>query len=130
MYNIAPHPNIWLGMSLDQINQFKAKCQTDMPVVELMKIKADPDSLMGLERDQRLALMGFSWREIEELTGYKRRLHDGSSWVEIEFSAEEQNARAVVLKVAEAAGGRFDALDFRVQPFRDCVGDTMFQIGQ
>ena len=50
--------------------------------------------------------------------------------MEIEFSAEEQNARAVVLKVAEAARGGFEALDFRVQSFRDRVGDTMFQIGQ
>ena len=32
-------------------------------------------------------------------------LHEGSQWIEIEFSAEEQNARAVVFEVAEAARG-------------------------
>ena len=79
-------------MTLDQINQFKAKCQTDMPVVELMKIRADPDSLMGLERDQRLALMGFDWHEIEELTGYKRKepvQFDPDALVEVVVSAHD-----------------------------------------
>ncbi len=62
--------------------------------------------------------------------GYIFLLHEGSKWVEIELSAEEQNARAVVLEVAEAARGGFEALDFGVQSFRDRVGDVVFQIGQ
>lgn len=71
MNYIAPYPNIWEGMTLDQINDFKDKCQRDMPTVELMKIKASPNSLASLERDQRLAIMGYSEEEIEELTGFK-----------------------------------------------------------
>ena len=72
MNNIAPYPNIWEGMTLDQINDFKDKCQRDMPTVELMKIKASPNSFAGRERDQKLMIMGYSEEEIEELTGYKR----------------------------------------------------------
>jgi hypothetical protein len=34
------------------------------------------------------------------------------------------------LEVAEAAGRRFDALDFRVQSFRHGVGEVMAEIGQ
>ena len=54
----------------------------------------------------------------------------GSSWVEVELSAKKPDANAVVLKVAEAAGRRFDALDFRVQSFRHGVGDVMALIRQ
>jgi hypothetical protein len=71
MNNIAPYPNIWEGMTLDQINDFKDKCQRDMPTVELMKIKAPPNSFAGRERDQKLMIMGYSEEEIEELTGFK-----------------------------------------------------------
>jgi hypothetical protein len=63
---------MWEGMSLDQINEFKQECQDLMPVVELMKIRAGPDSLMGLDRDVRLTIMGYSEAEIEDMTGYKR----------------------------------------------------------
>lgn len=73
MYNLAPQPNLWEGMSLDQINDFKDQCQSDMPLVELMSVKADPDSCAGLERDQTLRIMGYDWNEIEALTGFKRR---------------------------------------------------------
>jgi hypothetical protein len=58
-------------MTLDQINEFKQKCQDLMPVVELLKIKAPPNTLLGLEREQKLACMGFSDAEIEAMTGFK-----------------------------------------------------------
>jgi hypothetical protein len=70
--NNFDQPNIWQGMTLDQINEFKQKCQDLMPVVELLKIKAPPNTLLGLERDQKLACMGYSEAEIEEMTGFKR----------------------------------------------------------
>jgi hypothetical protein len=57
--------------------------------------------------------------------GLKIWFHRGSQWVEIKLSAEEQNARAVVFEVAEAAGGGFDALDFGVQSLRHSVGDVI-----
>ncbi len=43
-------------MTQDQINEFKQQCQDLMPLVELLKIKARPNTLIGLERDQKLAL--------------------------------------------------------------------------
>ena len=58
--------------TLDQINQFKKECQDLMPLVELLKIKSPPNQLRGLERDQKLAIMGFSPDQIEEMTGFKK----------------------------------------------------------
>ena len=58
--------------TLDQINQFKKECQDLMPLVELLKIKSPPNSLRGLERDQKLSIMGFSPDQIEEMTGFKQ----------------------------------------------------------
>ena len=58
--------------TLDQINQFKKECQDLMPLVELLKIKSPPNSLRGLERDQKLSIMGFSPDQIEEMTGFKK----------------------------------------------------------
>ena len=45
------------------------ECRALMPVVELLKIKASPNSLIALEREQKLAIMGFSPSQIEEMTG-------------------------------------------------------------
>jgi len=59
--------------SLDQINALKLECQSLMPLVELLKIKADPNSFMGLQRDQKLSIMGFSPEQIQEMTGYKQK---------------------------------------------------------
>ena len=56
----------------DQINEFKQQCQDSIPLIELLKIKARPNTLMGLERDQKLACMGYSAEEIEAMTGFKR----------------------------------------------------------
>lgn len=69
--NSFNQPNIWQGMSLDQTNEFKQEMQKLMPVVELMKVKASPDSLMGLERDQKLRIMGYSKKQIEEMCKQK-----------------------------------------------------------
>lgn len=81
-------PNIWEGMSLDQINEFKQECQDLMPVVELLKIKARPDSLMGLEREQKLRIMGYSLVQIEEMTGFKRDVTSASDQ-DIDFDEVE-----------------------------------------
>ncbi len=43
-----------------------------LPLLELLRIKDRPNSLRGLERDQRLAIMGYSPDEIEQLTGFKQ----------------------------------------------------------
>jgi hypothetical protein len=59
-------------MSLDQINEAKTEMQDLMPVVELMRIKSPPNSLLGLERNQKLRIMGYSPAQIEEMTGFKR----------------------------------------------------------
>lgn len=76
MNNIAEpnYVNMWEGMSLDQINGFKDRMQKQMPIVELMRIKARPHSLMGRERDVRLRIMRYGEKEIEEMTGYKSRI--------------------------------------------------------
>jgi len=58
--------------TLDQINELKKQCQDLMPLVELLKIKSPPNSLRGLERDQKLSIMGFSPDQIEEMTGFKQ----------------------------------------------------------
>ena len=58
--------------TLDQINQFKKECQDLMPLVNLLKNKSAPNTLSGLERDQKLAIMGFSPDQIEEMTGFKQ----------------------------------------------------------
>ena len=50
-------------------------------------------------------------------------------WVKIELSAEEEDAGAVVLEGAEAAGVGFDGLDLRVEPFGHGVGDRVAQVG-
>jgi hypothetical protein len=77
MYNIEPpYHNIWEGMTADQINAIKDKWQKELPAVELMKIKADPDCFMGLERDQKLRLMGCNEQEIEQMTGFRREIPD------------------------------------------------------
>ena len=56
----------------DQTNELKQQMRDLIPLVELLKIKARPNTLMGLERDQKLACMGYSEEEIERMTGFKR----------------------------------------------------------
>ncbi len=51
------------------INALKLECQDLMPVVYLLKNKSPANSLSGLERDQKLSIMGFSPEQIEEMTG-------------------------------------------------------------
>jgi hypothetical protein len=58
--------------TLDEIHEFNKKCQNLIPLVNLLKIKSPPNTLRGLERDQNLAIMGFSLDEIEEMTGFKQ----------------------------------------------------------
>lgn len=85
--------NIWEGMSLDQINEFKEEMQGLMPVVELMKIKSPPNSLSGLERDQKLRMMGYSTEQIENMTGFKHeiKLADESDFDEVEIFISDKD---------------------------------------
>ena len=53
------------------LNALKQECQDLMPLVNLLKNKSPANSLSGLERDQKLAIMGFSLEQIEEMTGKK-----------------------------------------------------------
>src|ERR1035441_2501844 len=50
--------------------------------------------------------------------------------VEIELSAEEQDANPVVLEVAEATCRRLEALDLGVQSFSDRIGNVMLKVSQ
>jgi hypothetical protein len=86
MYNLEPCSNVWKGMTLDQINEVKDQMQKKMPLIELLKNKASPDSFIGFERNQKLRFMGFSDERIEEMTGFKRKpqtLSDPDSLVEL-----------------------------------------------
>ena len=74
----------------DQINELKHQCQDLIPLVELLKIKAKPNTLLGLERDQKLACMGFTQEQIEEMTGFKRG--------EYQFCDGEQSSEEVRLR--------------------------------
>ena len=65
---------------LDDENRLKLEMQKMMPVVELMKIKAEPHTLMGLQRDQKLRAMGYNEMEIEQLTGYKKSPRPIQEW--------------------------------------------------
>jgi hypothetical protein len=82
-------------MTLDQINEFKQKCQDSMALVELLKNKLPLNTLLGLERDQKLACMGFTQEQIEEMTGFKSgeyRFCDGgqsSEEVRLRFYGKE-----------------------------------------
>lgn len=71
---------------LDDENRLKLEMQKMMPVVELMKIKAEPHTLMGLQRDQKLRAMGYNEEEIEQLTGYKR---GGRHILDMEYNLTE-----------------------------------------
>ena len=53
------------------LNALKQECQDLMPLVKLLKNKFPANSLSGLERDQKLSIMGFSPEQIEEMTGMK-----------------------------------------------------------
>ena len=51
-------------------------------------------------------------------------------WEEVEFSAEEKDAGAVVFEVAEAAGGGLDRLNAAVEALRRAVADSVTEPGQ
>src|SRR5882757_5817740 len=63
---------------------------------------------------------------------------NGSSWNlvadsvggELEFVAVEENAGAVVVEGAEAAGGGFECLDFAVEAFAHGIGDRLPEVTQ
>ena len=51
------------------LNALKLECQELMPLVHLLKNKAPANSFSGLERDQKLSIMGFSPNQIRAMTG-------------------------------------------------------------
>ena len=51
------------------LNALKLECQDLMPLVHLLNNKSPFNSLRGLERDQKLSIMGFSPEQIQEMTG-------------------------------------------------------------
>ena len=53
-----------------------------------------------------------------------------SARFEFQFSAEEQDAGAVVREVTEAAGVRLDQLNAAVEAFRRCVADRVAEPAQ
>ena len=75
MHNIElPKPTqIEPRMTLEQTNQLMLECQNRLPLFRLLENKAGPDTLIGLQRDQSLSIMGYSRKEIEQMTGFKRK---------------------------------------------------------
>ena len=75
MHNIElPQPTqIEPRMTLDQTNQLMLECQKRLPLFRLLQIKASLDTFLGLQRDQSLSIMGYSRKEIEQMTGFKRK---------------------------------------------------------
>ena len=49
---------------------------------------------------------------------------------EVEFAAVEQDADAIVLEVAEAAGVGLNELDSAVETFSGCVSDAMREVSE
>ena len=80
-----------------------------MPLVELLKIKSPPNQLRGLERDQKLAIMGFSPDQIEEMTGFKK---DAYPLYSNQQSSDEAKIRSMgreVFDKMQALNARLDA---------------------
>ena len=50
-------------------------------------------------------------------------------WVEIEFTAIEQDGDSVMVEVPEPSGGRFNLLDLAVETLGHGIGDPVFQVG-
>ena len=95
--------------TLDQINQFKKECQDLMPLVELLKIKSPPNSLRGLERDQKLSIMGFSPDQIEEMTGFKKDAYPLHSNQQSSDEAKIRSMGREVFEKMQALNARLDA---------------------
>jgi len=53
---------------LAQLNIYKEELQKLRPVLELIKIKADPTSFVGRERDEKLRFMGYTRKQIKKMT--------------------------------------------------------------
>ena len=71
MNNMTEPSNITFSPRMEEENRIKGEWQKLLPLIDLLKIKARPNSLLGLERDQMLAIMGYSQEQIEEMTGFK-----------------------------------------------------------
>ena len=75
-------------MTRDLNNECKQKMQDLRPVVELLKIKAGPDTLIGIEKEQKLMLMGYSVKEIKKMC--KPSLNDRVKF-ELQFQQHLKN---------------------------------------
>jgi hypothetical protein len=53
---------------IERTNQLKREMQELMPAVNLLRIRGHPDSLICLERNQRLRIMGYTDERIRALT--------------------------------------------------------------
>ena len=85
--------NIFEGMSLDQINEFKQRMQLLVPLVELMKIPNHANSLLLLEKEQGLAIMGYSKKQIKEWCEPKK--HNEKEAEKMLMRAMKENQREI-----------------------------------
>ena len=87
------------------LNALKQECQDLMPLVNLLKNKFPANSLSGLERDQKLSIMGFSPEQIEEMTGNESPIPF------LGQSTKESRLRSMGKEICE----RMDALKARTE---------------
>ena len=87
------------------LNALKQECQDMMPLVNLLKNKFPANSLSGLERDQKLSIMGFSPEQIEEMTGNESPIPF------LGQSTKESRLRSMGKEICE----RMDALKARTE---------------
>jgi hypothetical protein len=87
--------NQFEGMSLDRINEFKREMQELMPLVEVLKIPNHANSLALLEKEQKLAIKGYSKREIK--VWCKPREHTKEEADQMLKEAWEENQRQIRL---------------------------------
>ena len=95
MTKIAPDLEVDLAhlnlAAQDEENRLKEEMQKLLPVVALMRINARPNSLMGLERDQKLSIMGYSRAEIKDMC--RPKLIDREQVMANVMAAQKQRLR-------------------------------------
>ena len=114
-FELPDNPNMWQGMSQDQINWFKQETK------ELLKIKARPNTLLGLERDQKLSIMGYSEDEIERMTGFKRG--------EFPFLYPESTKEDRIRSLGKEIYDKLEALEIRCRAEWEAEYDRLVRYG-
>jgi hypothetical protein len=89
---------------LDELNRWKEEMQKLMPVVELMRIRATPDSFMGGERDMRLRIMGYDEAEIMQMTSSEGISRDEMMANVMEYQRRELRRLAKLNKQQNRSG--------------------------